>query len=60
MNNRTKNSLTAGLMLSTAVLGVYASKGYVSADEVANTPTTEVVADAPKADAPKSEETPKV
>lgn len=75
MNNKTKNSLTAGLMLSTAVLGVYASKGYVSADETANTPTTEVVADAPKTEtttevpktdstttveAPKTEEASKV
>lgn len=46
MNKRTKNSLTASLLLSTAVLGVYASKGYVSADEVTSNPPTSVVSGA--------------
>ena len=45
MNKRTKNSLTASLFLSTAVLGVYASKGYVSADELTNNPSTSVVSE---------------
>lgn len=60
MNKRTKNSLTTGLLLSTAVLGVYASKGYVSADELTNNPSTSVVSGATPSTGAASVEVPKV
>ena len=60
MNKRTKNSLTTGLLLSTAVLGVYASKGYVSADELTNNPSTSVVSGATPSTGAASVEAPKV
>lgn len=60
MNKRTKNSLTTGLLLSTAVLGVYASKGYVSADELTNNPSTSVVSGATPSTGAALVEVPKV
>lgn len=60
MIKRTKNSLTTGLLLSTAVLGVYASKGYVSADELTNNPSTSVVSGATPSAGAASVEVPKV
>ena len=60
MNKRTKNSLTASLLLSTAVLGVYASKGYVSADELTNNPSTSVISGATPSTGVASVEVPSV
>ena len=60
MNKRTKNSLTTGLLLSTAVLGVYASKGYVSADELTNNPSTSIVSGSTPSTGAAAVEVPKV